>query len=410
MRRAAGVTGRTFLLASAALAAQPAAAFWNDRFEVFADETLTWDSNVFRISKNVDPNQAIGSSSRGDRISVTSLGATMDLPYSLQRFQASYTWFATRYQDFDQLDFNGHNARANWLWAITPHLTGDLGASDQKSLASFSSFRGTARDLVTSRQFYANGTWEVTPSWLLYGGYTHNLRDHDDPLRSVNDVKSDAVEARLSYVTAADNRLGLSYRHEKGKSPEQTILSTLFDNAYTQDSVGVVGRWQVTGLQRLEGRADYVKRDYDQFQDRNYSGPSFRVTHTYVPTGKLTFTTAVYREIAPLDEIQTAFVLLKGVSFRPRWDVTAKIAVLASLDYAKWDYKQGLVPLPPGPGLPIAVGDYSHRVRSGGLTVTWRPYQRVLFQAGYLREVRTSTLENADYEVNIASIEARIGF
>ena len=58
-QRAAGASGSA-LAALALLAAQPAAAFWNDRIEVFASETVTWDSNVFRISDHVDPQAAIG--------------------------------------------------------------------------------------------------------------------------------------------------------------------------------------------------------------------------------------------------------------------------------------------------------------------------------------------------------------
>src|SRR3954464_7951351 len=105
----------------AALCTTSAHAFWNARLELFADETMTWDSNVFRLSKNIDSGPLLGTGERGDRFNVHSIGAGLDIPYSLQRFQAGYTWFATRYHRFTQLDFNGHNAHANWLWAVTPH-------------------------------------------------------------------------------------------------------------------------------------------------------------------------------------------------------------------------------------------------------------------------------------------------
>jgi exopolysaccharide biosynthesis operon protein EpsL len=393
---------------AAVLCAPAAHAFYNDRLEVFADETMTWDSNVFRLSRSLDPQASTGSGSRGDRFNVHSLGASLDVPYSLQRFQAGYTWFATRYNRFSQLDFNGHNAHANWLWAITPHLTGDAGISDSKSLANFAIFGGTARDLVTARQAYVNGTWALTPSYLLFAGATRDERTHDDPARKVDDLTSNAAEVRFSYVNAADNRIGLSYRREKGESPEQLFAGTAFNNAYSQDSVGVVGRWTLSGLSRLDGRVDYVKRRYDQFAERDYKGPSFRVTHTWLPTGKLTFATTVYREIAPLDDIQTAFVLTKGITIRPRWDVTAKIAVQGSFDYSRWDYNP-VFPITTAGGV-VATGPYRHNIRTGGVSVAWRPYTRVLVQAGLLREVRTSTLFAADYEVNVATLEARIGF
>src|SRR4051812_18689228 len=209
--------------------ASAAQAFYNDRFEVFADEAITRDSNVFRLSKNADAEAILGTSERGDYFNVHSLGASLDVPYSLQRFQAGYTWFATRYHRFTDLDFNGHNARANWLWAVTPELTGDAGYADSKSLASFAVFRGTSRDLVTARQLYVNGNWAPTPSYVVFAGVTRSEREHDDPIRKINDLESNAAEVRFSYENAADNRIGLSYRREKGHSPEQLVQDIAFN-------------------------------------------------------------------------------------------------------------------------------------------------------------------------------------
>src|SRR6476620_5370799 len=89
---------------AAILCAPAAQAFYNDRFQVFADETMTWDSNVFRLSKNADTEAALGTTDKSDYFNVHSLGASLDVPYSLQRFQAGYTWFATRYHRFTDLD------------------------------------------------------------------------------------------------------------------------------------------------------------------------------------------------------------------------------------------------------------------------------------------------------------------
>jgi hypothetical protein len=215
---------------------------------------------------------------------------------------------------------------------------------------------------------------------------------------------------RLSYQNAAENRVGVSFRHAEGESPEPSIAGLPVNNAYKQDGVGVVGRWQLTGLSRFDGRVDYVKRKYEQFRERDYTGPSARVTWTYVPTGKLTFATSLYREIAPLDEIQTSFVLATGVSVRPRWDVSAKIAVLGNLEYARWDYRTAL-PVLPGSTIPATLPDrYEQRTKTAGVSVVWRPFTRVLLQAGILREVRSSDLAFADYTANVFSVEGRIGF
>lgn len=404
---------KILLAASLACAFAPlhAGAFWNDRLEVFAGQSYTWDSNVFRLSRDFDLNAATGSAARNDRFWTTSVGANLDVPYSLQRFQGSFTWFTTRYQRFDQLDFTGHNARAAWLWAVTPQLTGDVGASSSRTLANFAIFQGTERDLLTSREGHANATWAWSPALELYGGVSRNERRHDAQDRRVNDLDANSVEGRVTLVSAAENRLGVAVRREEGRSPEQVLAGgTRFDNRYRQDSVGLVGRYAVSGNSRLDARVDYVRRDYDQFDERDYSGPSYRVTHTWTPTGKLTFTTAAYREIAPLDEIQTSFVLVKGVSFRPKWDATAKIAVLGNFEWARWDYRASIPALASATFPGVFARDYRHNVRTAGVSVVWRPYTRVSLQAGFSRETRSSTLDLADYAVNLFTIEGRVGF
>ena len=95
-------------VAAAAVAATPALALWDGKLTPFVEQKVTWDDNVFRLSSN----------SPGDTYTTTSLGFSFDAPVSRQRFQADYTWSATRFNEFTDLDFNGHDARALWLLQV----------------------------------------------------------------------------------------------------------------------------------------------------------------------------------------------------------------------------------------------------------------------------------------------------
>ena len=402
--RATGASGRRARLflrilpaAFLTAAASPAWAFWNDRLELFAEENVTWDSNVFRVPDGTLPS---GFGGRSDRLHVHTIGLNADIPVSLQRFQASISKFWTRYRRFEHLDFDGHNGSARWLWVVTaPRVDGDIGYTETTGLASFATFGGTERDVMTTRQAFASANWQITPRWIAHAGLLGTERTHDSPERQVHDLRAKSVELRMSYVTPAENRVGLAVRAEEGNAPSDRIVAgTVFDNAYTHYGVGVVGRWTLTGHSRLDGRVDYVKREYDQFQSRNYSGPSWGVSHTWTPTAKLTFVTTLRRDLAPLDDIQTAFVTSTGGSFKPRWEVTEKIAVVGSLDYARWKYRD-----------PFA-GDYHHNIRAGSVGVAWTPFRTVLLSANALREVRTSSRGDADYTVNVFTLDARVGF
>ena len=389
------------LLALALAAPAPAWSFFNDRVELWFNETLVRDSNVFRLSRNIDLERTLGTSDTADRILTHTVGVTAGIPVSLQRFEASYAHFWTRYQRFDHLDFDGDVARAAWMWAVTREFNGELSYTQTEGLASFAAFRGTTKDVVTTRQAVANANWLLNARWLGYAGLTATERKHDLRDRRLNDLEAQSLEVRMSYVTPKENRIGVSLRAEQGGAPESRVFQGVdFDNGYRQVGVGVVGRWEATAHSRFDGRFDYVKREYDQFSQRDYSGPAWGITYAWTPGPKFNMLATVRRDIAPLEEVQTTFVIATGVGIKPRWQITEKFALVGSADYMKWKYQ----------GDPLVGGDFEHTVRSGSFGFAWAPYQRVVITGGVQREVRTSDLPNADYRTTIHTLDARIGF
>jgi exopolysaccharide biosynthesis operon protein EpsL len=390
------------VLLAAALAPLPAAALFKDRVEVFAAENITYDSNVFRLSPGVDPRAALGEDGRSDWNSSTQLGLSLDAPYSLQRFQASYTWFANRYDRFKELDFNGHTARAAWLWSVTPHLTGDVGYTDSQTLANFANkLFSRQRDILRTKQGFADAVWFPVASWRLHAGAASVDQRHDDPTQRFNDIETATGVAGVSYVTAADDRLGVEARVERGRSPHDELRGTNLDPGYHQDSVGIVGHWIASGHSTIDGRVDYVRRDYDQPISRDFNGPTARLAHTWAPTGKLTIVSSIYRDIGPIADVQSgALVLIKGAAVKPSWALSDKITITGDAEYNVWDYRNDV----------LFGGDYSHRVRTFGVGLSYRPTRKILLQGGYAHEMRTSTVPLADYKDDTANILARISF
>lgn len=400
MLQVRGGFGRTALAAALWAAASPAWALWGDKLEIFAQENITYDSNVFRLPAASDPCVSIGSCAKDDTVFTTSLGAVLDVPYSLQRFQGAFTWYDARYRRFEDLDHQGHIARAAWLWSVTPRITGELSYADEKGLASFANIQGRRPDMVTQRMALASAAWMVVPSWRLHAAANWAEARHTGGLR-VNDIELEALEAGISYVTAQENRLGVAVRAEEGRNPSDFVVGGIpFNNEYEQKSVGVQGRWVVSGLSRFDGRLDYTRREYDRFSERNYSGPTFNLTHTYTPTGKLTIATTAQRDVAPLEDVTASFVLVTGITVRPDWAITEKMSLRGHFAYSRWEYF-GVQPLFVG---------YEHRVKYASVTLMWRPTLRIAISGTLGTERRTSSLSNADYKVDTAAVEARIGF
>lgn len=384
---------------AAAAASSPASALFNDRVEIWAAENITRDTNVFRLSDQLPPS-TVGASQRGDTIYTTHLGVTAGIELSLQRIEAAYTWYQSRYDTFKDLDFTGHTARAAWNWRYDK-LSGVAAYTEAEGLSSFSNIQAREKDLVTSRQAQFTAQWMATPRWRANGGITAAQAEHSNPLRRVNDIEAGSAEAGISYITPLDNAVGAALRVEHGRSPHPATLgSGVFRNEYDQASLGATVEWNLTGHSRFDGRLEWVRREYKEFTARNYDGPAFRGIYTWTPTAKTKVSIGAQRAVGPADDVQTSFVLVTGGYIRPVWEATAKITLQGNLEYNVWDYK----------GDPLTGGDFTHRQRLIGASIQWKPYQRVFVQAGFNREVRTSTLRFGDYDVDVAFIEGRIGF
>jgi len=401
-RRATGSTGKRILaIALAAAFAPNAFALFGDKLELFADESWTRDTNVFRLSKNIDPVPVTGSTRTGDQWWTTTIGANLDLPVSLQRFQLNGTFSDQRYQNFKTLNHHEHTAKAEWDWAVRRELSGDTGYAEQEHLASFANIQGTTPDIVKNRQAWFNGAWFATPSWRAHTSLNIGDSRHGDPARQVNDLEAGSAEVGLSYVTPLENRVGVAVREEKGRSPHSVLLQGVdFNNEYRQTSIGVQGRWLFTAHSRLDGRVDYTRREYEQFTNRDYSGPTARGTYTWMPTVKTRVATTIYRDVAPLEDVQSRFILITGVNVRPQWDVTEKISVRANFEYSKWDYR----------GDQTLGANIENKVKAAGAGIIWKPFRDVLFQATYSHEERSSTVPTGDYKTDIVIVEGRVGF
>ena len=383
----------------------PALALWGDQLELFAAETITYDTNVFRLSDGVDPNVALGSSKKSDWWSLTSLGFNVNVPVGRQRIQGGYAYNFSRYDRFSQLDFEGYNARALWLWEIGNQLSGQLGYTATKSLADYRNFQTvTPNSLKTDRAFFT-AAYLLTPQWRLNLGGDAVEQRNGDPARRVNDVDVTGVDGGVTYISRAGNQIGVSLRSEDGNYPnDQIVGGTPVNNSYTQNTAALVLDWTFTPQSHLFMRGGWVERKYDQVPGRNFDDSTGRVQFDWRPTGKLTISAIALKEVSPLEDIQTSFVLIRGFSLRPTWQITEKTSLALSLDTSERRYLGD-------PGLVVGTtAPREDKVHGALLALTWLPLRNVQVIGTALRESRSSNLVNGDYDVTVISARARIAF
>jgi exopolysaccharide biosynthesis operon protein EpsL len=387
------------------LPATPALALWDGKVTPFVEEKVTGDDNVFRLSKNVDPESAIGSTSTGDVYRTTSLGINLDAPLSRQRFQAGYTWNATRFENFTDLDFNGHDAKAVWLWQVGNDFSGQIGYTENFALAPFQYTQSSIPDPLKSRQAFLNGAYLVTPRWRVQLGGAAFDQTNGDPTFQPNDIKISSGDATFSYVTPANTSVGIGGRVEEGRYPNRQFApGSPFDDSYRQASAGIVTDWTVTGVSHVTARASRVSRRYPNTPQSDFDGYTAVAEYDWKVTGKLSLAGVIRRDISPFQDIQSSFVLVKGITVRPTLSVTSKIDLSGVLDYSTWYYLGD-------PGL-VTGGTQGRvdRVRSLGAALSYKPIESITLQLSAQHESRSSNLDTADYTVNVASLAARFAF
>ena len=369
--------------------------------EIWAAENVTHDTNVLRLSKNIDP-ATPRPSQLDDTIYSTHVGATFNAFEGQQHFTGEATYYRSNFKFFNDFDFNGYTANVNWAWVLNPVATGTLGYNDQRGLASFANIQEAVPDLVTTRSLYATGIYNLTPRWRANGGFTAGESTHGSEQRKVNDIVDQTLEGGLSYVTPLDNTVGGFTRFEHGRLPHALNLNGIpFQSEFDQAGVGVMATYAFSGHSRIDARAEFIDRRYNQDSpQRNFRGPVARALYIWTPTSKITVNAAISRDVGPAEDITTAFVLVTGAYIRPEWRITEKVSVKANVEYDIWDYR----------GDPVSGGNFTHHQRLYGASILWRITPKILLQAGYNHDKRTSTLAFGDYDDEVYFVEGRIGF
>jgi exopolysaccharide biosynthesis operon protein EpsL len=401
--------GAAIIVAGVLVPVTDAVALWDDRLELFVTQTLTRDDNVFRISSGLDPAAALGSSSKGDTSSTTSLGFNLDVPVSRQRFQGGVTWNKTRYDRFTVLNWDGHQGQGIWLWQVGNDISGKLGYTETLSLGWLanvqSGVQSSTPNFLTTRRAFLNAAYMLTPRWRLRGEAGRLKQSNEVPERKVNDASTDSVDLTVSYVMPVDNQIGLGTRVEESRLPNrQFVAGDLFDNSYRQQSVAAVTDWILTGSSRVSARVGSVRRSYTQLPQRDFEGSTFRAAYDWTPTGKLMLTATAQKDISTIEQVNIGLVLVKGVALRPALRLTDKVNLAGAFEYSNREYRSdpvlvlGIVPI------------RTDRVRSAAVTVSYRPIRTVTLQMALLHETRSSTVAFGDYAANVVSVTARLGF
>ncbi|MDZ4214005.1 MAG: XrtB/PEP-CTERM-associated polysaccharide biosynthesis outer membrane protein EpsL [Rhodocyclaceae bacterium] len=395
VRRYSGL-GRAVFVATLSLTAFNVSAAptpTDDKVDFFVAERVTTDSNVFRVANN----------RQSDTHSTTTAGLNVDKTISRQRFLAGASLDLVRYNRFSDLNHLGRNARALWLWELGNQWSGQLGYAERKALGSFSNIPGRSTNNLKIQRLHADAAYMLTPSWQLFAGVAQQAQRNSDQAREVNDVDLRTLQMAANFITPARNKFGVGVTQDDGQPlHRQTVGGASHSNAYTQRAIDVHTDWALTGKSHLKARLAQVQRDYDELSYRDYDGTTLHVTYDWQATGKLALSVLAQRDISPDEDLQTSFVLIKGIAFRPSYALSEKVKLMANADFSTRDYL-GSVAAGPTAGR-------SDRVRLLSATASYQPMRSLTLLLSGQRESRSSNIANYDYKANVLNLSGRFTF
>lgn len=359
------------------------------------------DDNLFRL-----PDEHPGfDSQRSDSARQGHAGVLFNKTYGRQKIAAHARFTKVDFQHFDQLDYNGKDAQARWDWQLGNRFEGSLGASYEETLAPYTDFRSSQRNLREHRRQFADGAWRFHPSWRARAGAAHDKYDYELLLQRINDRTEDAFEIGADYLPPSGSSIGLVARRIEGEYPGRRLFGTLlFDESFRQDELKARIHWIASGSTTVQVLAGHAKRKYSSLSERDASGFNGRITAVHQPVGKLRYTAAAWREFAAVESNVITFSLNRGARAGVTWDATAKIKVDANASYEKRAYNARL-PL-------NAPQDLDDSLKSATVAATWSPLRTVAITASAARQERSGSpfLGLGRFEANTVTLAANLQF
>lgn len=391
----------------AGLAPLPAQADDKDAFNIVAGVTVNHENNLFRVSPGA--NLPAGAH-KSDNVYGANVGVRFDKQYSLQRLQFDATATQYRFDNNNFLNFNGIDYRGAWLWQVTPRFNGVLSASRSETLVPYSDYRpggaaylNRATQINENRQFTLDG--EITAAWHVVGGIGQSRSRNSQPFSQVGDYVMNGAEAGVKYVSAAGNSLTVVQRESRGdyegRSLDAVNIAARLDTGFDQSETEARLQWRVSGHTSLDGRLGYVKREHNNFGDRNYSGTVGKLDYLWTPTGKLQLNLSAGRNLHSFQEGASSYYIADTFSVAPAWLLSDKTTLRMKLEQVERDFRGAVVATSP-------LRDDRTRLLQFG--ADWKATRTILVQGTLQRERRTSNFPGFDYTANVVGIAGRLMF
>lgn len=387
-----------------ALGAAPGWAQTQDTLTLIASQSLSTDSNLFRLPASANTLATVGKSSAAEQIEATSLTLKFSKAYSLQRFELAVNLIDYRYQNFSYLSFTAHNYNAAWRWSLTPRLHGNLNTDRTETLNSFSDFQGfNLRNQRTNTSSRFNALYEFGGPWEVFGGISQATQTNLQPLLAESDYTANSAEAGLRYALASGSSLAYTLKNASGQSINRPFSPAgLYDDGFKQIDHELKFLWSISGNSTADLTSAYISRTHAHFSQRDYSGLNTAVNFNWNISGKSALSTGWARDLSSYQSASTNYSQTDRLFIGPVWQLSSKMAARARYEVARREYLGS----PSG----LVTAQRSDTTTDASVSLDWQPNQYLTFSATLQNAKRASTLPGLDYESHMANLSAQFTY
>jgi len=378
--------------------ASSAAADFFKALHPYAELGIAHDSNVFRVQEPAQAGGLIDGTQTSDTYWIAEAGFDGELTHKKQLFLLNGRVFHNDYEQFNEVDFTGGEARVAWDWVAGSHWNGEVGYEFKRALRDFANQLTPHIDVSSSNAFNGAVTRQLSNRWrLTVDGKLTDTSFSENPNLDLQRIGSGLS---IAYVSRQNNSLSLDATYSTKESNGTANLD------YTELVIGPVMDWRPREESHIRATFGYAQRDQDNPAIDDFSGFVGRMTGTWDTEGASNIRFSLWREISTFgDEIAT-YAIVDGVRLDPTFRFGNHAYVSLGIGYEQRDFRgEPEGPPLPGPGLAPRDDD----VLFGTVRLEWKFTENSHIACEFRTEDRQSTRAGKDYDFDSIGLSFRVG-
>lgn len=374
---------------------------------------FTQDSNLYRV----DAGTALGTLSRSDTVSNTSLVAGLDQPLGRQHVYGNAKLGVNRYRHNDYLNDSSYTLATGLDWTTIERLSGNMGLNASRNQRSFNVDSGpgvleTRKNNENVAQLDASVRIGVATRLTLEAGLGYRRVGYSAPEYDGSQYrqKRGSLSARYTPGIATFGvSLGLADSNYDQTSAQ--LASGQAAEQVRRASLDLTANWPASGSSSVYARLSPTRVTYNQFSQRDFSGLTGALKWNWLPTGKLNVETRLVHDVSQDSNFESfggrAVVGTSNTGrtttelrFAVGYELASKIALNAAIgnSHRLLERTTSVVPVT----IVTAAGRDDTTTLSVG--ARWTPLRSLQLSCNLTREQRSASGNlTRDYRANVSS-------